>query len=63
MLLLYYMTLFVLGPFISFIMSCDSVTVTVTYNITLTPSLKSQNKNKIKMRKELKIIRVYYLQL
>ena len=63
MLLLYYMILFVLGPFISFIMSCDSVTVTVTYNITLTPSLKSQNKNQIKMRKELKIIRVYYLQL
>ena len=48
-------------------MSYDHVTVTVTCNITLIPNSKFQNKRikekeiEIRMRKKLKIIRVYHL--
>ena len=58
---------FVLGLFMSFFKSHDSVTMVVTCDVTLILSSKFQNKNKrrrkIKMRKELKIIRVYCFQL
>ena len=42
----YYIISFVLGSFMSFFRSHDSVTMTVICDITLTSSFKFQNKNK-----------------
>jgi len=50
MLLPCYMTLFFLGPSISFFILHDSVTMTIVYNVPLITSPKFQNKNKRKTK-------------
>jgi len=56
MLLLYYITSFVLEPFTSFSMSCDHVeVVTVTCDIILTLTLSPKVRNKWKEKEKLRI--------